>query len=190
METMTKRTICSTLLVLSFGLAGTATLAQDATPGPTTVSAKTNEPRSKAAPAKTHKVWTDDDVSTFRTPADRYAEEKAAKEAAATSATVPATAAAQPAMPNGVKTAPSALSNPKSAEQADNMIAWETRDIDAQVDYLDKIQDQLQIASGAERDHLLSEKARMEGVLAQTQQELKTLRAKKAELEKAKPQNQ
>lgn len=184
MEMMTKRTICGSLLVLSFGLSGMATLAQDATPRPTMVAEKTTEPKSKAAPVKPHKVWTEDDVSIFRTPAAQNAPEKTAD------ATAPATTAAQPTPPNGVKPAANALSNPKSVEQANDMIAWETRDVDAQVDYLHQIQDQLQTASGAERDHLLAEKARMEGVLAQTQQELKLLKSQKTELEKPKPQNQ
>ena len=193
---MTKSTICGSLLVLSFGMSGIATRAQDATPRPTMVSEKTSDQPPKAPPAKTHKVWTDDDVSTLRTPADQYAAEKAAQEEAAAKAKAAGTsdAIAKPATQRVGepihKPSHKALVDPKSVEDADGMIAWETRDIDAQVDYLNKIQDQLQTASGAERDHLLSEKARMEGVLAQTQQEVKTLRAQKAELEKPKPQNQ
>lgn len=183
MEMMTKRTICGSLLVLSFGLSGMVTLAQDATPRPTMVAEKTTDPKPKATPVKAHKVWTEDDVSIFHTPVQN-GEEKSADTAA------PATTAAQPTMPNGVKPAANAFSNPKNVEQADNMIAWETRDVDAQVDYLHQIQDKLQSASGAERDHLLAEKARMEGVLAQTQQEIKMLKTQKAELEKPKPQNQ
>jgi len=191
MNTITRRTICGSLLLLSIGWTGKATLAQVATPRPTTVSEKTTDP-PKPAPAKPHKVWTDDDVTTLRTPADHYAEQKAAQEeAAARAAKAAAPAPAiQPNLPNGVKPAHNALSDPKSTEEADKMIAWESRDVDAQADYLSKIQDQLRTASGPERDHLLTEKARMEGILAQTQQELKTLKTQKVELEKPKPQNQ
>lgn len=187
------RTICGSLLVLSFGLAGKATMAQVATPRPTPVSEKVTDP-PKSAPAKPRKVWTDDDVSTLRTPADRYAEAKAAQEEAAAAAARAKADAAAPAsqgsFPNGVKPAHNALSDPKSTEEADKMITWESRDVDAQRDYLSKIQDQLSTANGSEREHLLAEKARMEGVLAQTQQELKTLKTQKADLEKPKPQNQ
>jgi len=190
MNTFFGRTICGSLLVMIFGLAGKATLAQLATPRPTPVSEKVTDP-PKAAPAKPHKVWTDDDMSTLRTPADRYAEAKAAQEQAAAAAKADAAApTSQPNLPGGVKAAHNALSDPKSAEEANKMITWENRDVDAQRDYLSKIQDQLSTASGPERDHLLAEKARMEGVLAQTQQELKTLKTQKAELEKPKPQNQ
>jgi len=193
MNTIFGRTICGSLLVLSFGLAGKATMAQVATPRPTPVSEKVTDP-PKAAPAKPHKVWTDDDVTTLRTPADRYAEAKAAQaEAAAAEAKTKADAAApaaQMSLANGVKPAHNALSDPKSTAEADKMIAWESRDVAAQSDYLSQIQEQLRTASGPERDHLLAEKARMEGIMAQTQQELKTLKTQKAELEKPKPQNQ
>ena len=189
-----RRTICGPLLVLSFGLAGQATLAQVATPRPTPVSEKVTD-APKAAPAKPHKVWTDDDVSTLRTPADRYADEKDAQDAAAAAAAArakeaSATPAAKPNLPAGVKPAAKALSDPKSTEEADKMIAWQTRDVDAQSEYISKIQEQLSTASGPERDHLLAEKARMEGVLDKTQQELKTLKTQKVELDKPKPQNQ
>lgn len=193
MKTIFGRTICGSLLVLSFGLAGKGAMAQVATPRPTPVSEKVTDP-PKTAPAKPRKVWTDDDVSTLRTPADRYAEAKAAQEEAAAAAAKAKTDAAAPAsqgsLPNGVKPAHGALSDPKSTEEADKMITWENRDMDAQRDYISKIQDQLSTANGPERDHLLAEKARMEGVLAQTQQELKTLKTQKADLEKPKPQNQ
>lgn len=193
MNTICAKTICGSLLVLSFGLAGKATMAQVATPRPTPVSEKVPDP-PKSAPAKPRKVWTDDDVSTLRTPADRYAEAKAAQEEAAAAAAKAKADAAAPAsqgsFPDGVKPAHNALSDPKSTEEADKMIAWESRDVDAQRDYLSKIQDQLSTANGPEREHLLAEKARMEGVLAQTQQELKTLKTQKADLEKPKPQNQ
>jgi hypothetical protein len=193
MTTNFGRTICGSLLVLSFGLAGKATMAQVATPRPTSVSEKVTDP-PKAAPAKPHKVWTDDDVSTLRTPADRYAEGKAQQEeAAAADAKAKADAAApaaQMSLANGVKPAHNALSDPKSVAQADKMIDWETRDVAAQSDYLSQVQEKLRTASGPERDHLLAEKARMEGVLVQTQQELKTLKTQKSDLEKPKPQNQ
>jgi hypothetical protein len=197
MDTIIRRTICGSLLVLSFGMAGKAAQAQVATPRPTSVSEKVTDP-PKAAPAKPHKVWTDDDVTTLRTPADQYADAKASQqeEAAAAAAAAKAkadaakTPAAQPNLPNGVKPAQNALANPKSTEEADKMIAWENRDVDAQAEYINKIQEQLRTASGPERDHLLAEKARMEGVLAKTQEELKALKTQKADLEKPKPQNQ
>lgn len=194
MDTIARRTICGSLLVLSFGITGITTQAQVATPRPTPVSEKVTD-APKAAPAKPKKVWTEDDLGTVRTSADRYADQKTALEeadAAAAAAAKAKQAAATPAaksnLPEGVKLAPKALSDPKSTDEAEKMIAWQNRDVDAQSEYLNKIQDQLSSASGPERDHLLAEKARMEGVLAQTKQELKTLKTQKTELEKPKPQ--
>lgn len=197
MNTIFGRTVCGSLLVLSFGLTGKATMAQVATPRPTQVSEKVTDP-PKAAPAKPHKVWTDDDVSTLRTPAERYAEAKAAQEeAAAAAAKAKADAAAVagnlPAKPTGQPVKPpshKALVDPKSAEEADGMIAWENRDLDTQAEYVRQMQERASSSTGAEREHYLAEKARMESIMAETQQELKTLKTQKADFEKPKPQNQ
>ena len=192
MDMMARKTICGSLLVLSLGLTGKATLAQVATPRPTPVNEKVTDP-PKAAPAKPHKVWTEDDVTTLRTPADQYAAQKAAQEetAARAKAEADATNVNSTAKPTGkpVK-APShqPLVDPKSVEEANGMLAWETRDLDAQADYVRQMQERASNSSGAERDHYLAEKARMEGVMAQTQQEVKALKTQKAELEKPKPQ--
>ena len=192
MDMIAQKTIWASLFVLSFGLTGKATLAQVATPRPTPVSGKVTDP-PKAAPAKPHKVWTDDDVTTLRTPADQYSAEKAAQEeAAATAAKAKAdgakSATAPANYPAGVKPAHAALSDPKSTEEADKMIAWENRDLDAQADYVRQMQECASNSSGAGRDHCLAEKARMEGVMAQTRQEVKNLKTQKTELEKPKPQ--
>ena len=192
MPTIAQKTVWASLLALSFGLTGKATLAQVATPRPTPVSEKVTDP-PKAAPAKPHKVWTDDDVTTLRTPADQYAAQKAAQEeAAAAAATTKADAAksatAPAHYPEGVKPAHAALSDPKSTEEADKMMAWEQRDLDAQSEYIRQMQERASNSSGAEREHYLAEKARMEGVMAQTQQEVKALKTQKDELEKPKPQ--
>jgi hypothetical protein len=193
MYTITQKTIWASLLVLSFGLTGKATLAQVATPRPTPVSEKVTDP-PKAVPAKPHKVWTDDDVTTLRTPADQYAaqrasqEEAAAAAAAKTKADAAKSATAPANYPEGAKPAHAALSDPKSTEEADKMIAWENRDLDAQADYVRQMQECASNSSGSQRDHCLAEKARMEGVMAQTQQEVKALKTQKTDLEKPKPQ--
>ena len=197
MDNITRRTICGSLLVLGFGLAGKATMAQGAMPRPTPVSEKTSD-TPKTAPAKPKKVWTEDDVTTLRTPADQYAEQKAAQEEAAAKAkaAADADAATRNATPQAAKRQPvkppshKALVDPKNVEEADGMIAWENRDADAQSDYIRQMQEKASASSGAEREHYLAEKARMEHVMAQTQQELKALKTQKAELEKPKPQNQ
>jgi len=190
MDTIAQKTIWASLLVVSFGLTGKATLAQVATPRPTPVSEKVTDP-PKAAPARPHKVWTDDDVTTLRTPADQYAAQKAAQEEAAAAKAKAETAKSTTApanYPEGVKPAHAALSDPKSTEEANKMIAWENRDLDAQADYVRQMQECASNSSGSQRGHCLTEKARMEGVMAQTQQEVKALKTQKAELEKPKPQ--
>src|SRR6516225_2313315 len=167
MDMMARKTICGSLLVLSLGLTGKATLAQVATPRPTPVNEKVTDP-PKAAPAKPKKVWTEDDVTTLRTPADQYAEQKAAQEEATAKAkaAAEADAATAKATPQAAKRQPvkppshKALVDPKSLEEADGMISWENRDADAQADYVRQMQERASNSSGAEHDHYLAEKAR------------------------------
>lgn len=186
MKTNIKKTVCSGLLLVGLGLLGKPTPAQDASHGPILVAEETSEVALKAAPAKSHKIWTEDDVASLRTPADQYAEEKAAQEEAAAEAETSTTA--KPTGQPVSRPSHKPLVDPKNPEEADDMIAWENRDIDAQTDYIRQMQEKAASTTGAEREHYLAEKARMEGVLAQTQKELKILKAQKAELEKPKPE--
>ena len=79
----------------------------------------------KKPAAKARKVWTDEDVSSLQTPADAYLEKKQAQDEAA------ARQAAASQQPVAAKSANTAhlplLSNPKTVEDADRMIAWEDR---------------------------------------------------------------
>lgn len=139
--------------------------------------------------AKPHKVWTEDDISSVRTPADQYQEQKDQDAAArvAAKASQPAAAGQAPAETKSTsKAGRAALSNPKSLEDADKYIAWEKRDLDAQVEYLEKLRQQVSEASGDERARLEKELRKAENVLAGTRAELSTLQQQRKTLEKAK----
>lgn len=140
--------------------------------------------KDSSAPKK-HKVWTDDEVSTLRTPEDNYVEQKQAAEAATAAASAAAAqqAKSQPKQEKHVG-GPSALSNPKSADDADRMIAWENRDFDAQQELIDKLRTQLQQASQEDRDLLEKNLSKQIGTLEQIKKERDALAAQKKELEK------
>jgi hypothetical protein len=142
---------------------------------------------SSSAPKK-HKVWTDDEVSTLRTPEDNYVEQKQAAEAASAAAAATAAAAAKQATskPKTEKHVggPPALSNPKSAEDADRMIAWENRDVDAQQELIDKLRTQVEQASPEDRDREEKNLAKQTGILEQIKKERDALMAQKKEFEK------
>lgn len=148
-------TACAAVL---FGAAGSSLRAQDASQ--MAYSPEMEAKASKAAPKKPHKVWTEDNVTSLRTPADNYLDEK--------NAAVEATAAAaakqeKTSKPQALSSAPPALSNPKSTADADRMIAWEERDIAAQEENVDRLRTQLQEAPPEDRDRLqkvLMEKVR------------------------------
>jgi hypothetical protein len=167
-----------------FAANGAPSLAQDSQ---NAKSPQAIAKESSSAPKK-HKVWTDDEVSTLRTPADDYVEQKQAAEAANATAAAAAAAAAELAKskPKSEKHVggPAALSNPKSPDDADRMIAWENRDIDAQQELLDKLRTQLQEASPEDRGQLEKNLAKHIDMLEQTKKERDALTVQKTDLEK------
>jgi hypothetical protein len=183
MELCMKHQIFLTLgsAAMLFAATGAPSLAQDSQ-NATTPQATAKDTSS---PKKARKVWTEDEVSTLRTPEDNYVEQKQAAEAAAAAA---ASAAAQQAKSNpktekhvGV---PSALSNPKSPEDADRMIAWENRDVDAQQELIDKLRTQVEQAGPENREALEKYLAKHIKMLEGTKKERDDLAAQKKELEK------
>jgi hypothetical protein len=183
MELCMKRKIfiafsCAAIL---FAVTGTSSIAQDAQDAkPSQAPAKD----SSAAPKK-HKVWTDDEVSTLRTPEDNYIEQKQAAEAAAAAAAAAAAQQAKstPKSEKHVGAAP-ALSNPKSPQDADRMIAWESRDVDAQQEFIDKERTQVEQAGPENREALEKDLAKHLTMLENTKKERDALAAQKKELEK------
>src|ERR1700692_4248848 len=144
MELCMKRKIFITFgcTAILFAAIGTSSLAQD------TQDAKSSQAPAKDSPSapKKHKVWTDDEVSTLRTPADNYVEQKQAAEAANVAAAAAEQAKSKHKSGQHVG-GPAAWSNPKSPDDADRMIAWENRDVDAQLEYVDTLRTQLEQAS-------------------------------------------
>src|ERR1700693_2220390 len=126
-----------------FAATGTASLAQDA-----------QAPAKDSSAPKKHRVWTDDEVSTLRTPADHYVEQKQAADAATATAAAAAEMAKSKSKSEKVVSGPPRLTNPKSPEDADRMIAWENRDVDAQREYVDTLRTQLEQAAPEERERL------------------------------------
>jgi hypothetical protein len=144
---------------------------------------QTSAPQLKPAP-KPHKVWTEDDLGTIRSRGDITV-------AAAQTPTIPATADASPSPTAPAKTPGStkpvgkaALSNPKTAEDAEGMIAWEQRDIDSQQEFVDRLQTELEQAPPDQREHLQKTLAEHRQSLADTRQEQQALIAQKKLLEK------
>jgi len=174
---------CATLLLAANS---GSSLAQDSQ------TAKSSQAAGEgtSSPKKAHKVWTDEEVSTLRTPEDNYVQQKQAAEAAAAAA---ATAAAQqakstPKSEKHVGGAP-ALSNPKSPEDADRMIAWENRDVDAQQELIDKVRTQVEQATPETRDALEKDLAKHIKMLEDTKKERDALVTQKKELiKKASPE--
>jgi hypothetical protein len=183
MEPRMKHRIFLTLgcAALLFATTGTTSLAQDSQ-DPKSPQGTAKD--SSSAPKK-HKVWTDDEVSSLRTPQDNYIEQKQAAEAAtaAAAAAVAQQAKSTPKSEKHVGAAP-ALSNPKSPEDADRMIAWENRDVDAQQEFIDKLRTQLEQASPEDRDHLENNLAKHIQMLEQTKKERDALVTQKKELQK------
>jgi hypothetical protein len=173
MELCMKHQIFLTLrcAAVLFVVTGTSSFAQDS-----------QAPAKDSSVPKKHKVWTDDEVSTLRTPADDYVEQKQAAEAA-TAAAAAEMAKSKPKTEKAVA-GPPRLSNPKSPEDADDMIAWENRDVDAQTEYVDKLRTQLEQASPEEREQLEKKLTQRMQIVEDIKKERDGLVAQKKELEK------
>jgi chromosome segregation ATPase len=76
------------------------------------------------------------------------------------------------------------LSNPKSPADADRMIAWENRDVDAQQELIDTLRTQLEQATPENRDQLDKSLTSHLKMLEDTKKERDALASQKKELEK------
>ena len=145
---------------------------------PATVNSTDRLPQGGKSVMKSHKVWTEDDISAMRTPAD---EDRLQKEV---NAAKPATdsEAAKRTEPAAKERSP--FSNPKSVAEAEKYIAWDQRDLDSQLEYVERLRAQARQASGDERAKLEKELQRRENIVAGVRQELDTLQRQKRALEK------
>ena len=133
-------------------------------------------------PAKARKVWTNEDVSSLQAPADAYIEKKQAQEEAAAKQ---AAASQQPGPAKSANTPhPPLLSNPKTAQEADQMIAWEQRDIDAQEEDLARLRKQLEEAPPSDKERVQKLVEQHIRILDETRKEQEGLKAQRKALEK------
>src|SRR5579864_3449103 len=135
---------------------------------------------AKPAPPKTTtKVWSDDDLTSLRSPADVYKEEKEAQTAQAAAAAKPA-ATAKP----GESPAWSKVWTIKTPADAQKAIDWDNRDIAAQQQYADRLKNQLDTAPADQRDHLQQTLNHELEVIASTVKERDGIAAQQKQLEK------
>lgn len=174
--------------VVFFALSGTAGVpaagyAQEAT---RTLQAQgSSRDETKSETSKQRKIWTDDDLSSLRTAADKFViekeEEEAKKAAEAARAALPCPNKTRPAAaapPGG----PPALTDPKSADEADKMIAWESRDIQAQEETVARTQKELDAAPPDQREALRKTLQELTQTLEETRKEAQVLQLKKESL--------
>jgi hypothetical protein len=133
--------------------------------------------RQKPA-SNSHKVWTNDDLGSVRRPADIYVDAKYTQ--AAETDGSKQSAAAKPAK----HVAAPALSNPKTVEDADKMIAWEKRDVDAQTEFVEQLKKQIEEAPPEDKERLKKLLQERIQILADTRAEMETLVGQKKELQK------
>jgi formate-dependent nitrite reductase cytochrome c552 subunit len=166
--------VLGTILALCGGA-----LAQDNS----SASTQSNSASKKAPNAKPKKTWTDDDVASLHSPADSYRDQKQAQMQSAGDAKNPASAQETSASKE-LRDKPPLLSDPKTVESADKMIAWEDRDIAAQQEFVARLKTQLETAAPEDRDHLQELIVERQKIIADTRAERDGLVAKKKGLEK------
>ena len=171
-----------TASTLVFALAGAAQAQSASQTTDNTRPAKKQKPAAKTAP----KVWTEDNISTVRTQADKVIDASDRQQQAANDAAAAAQDAAQkqpsgdPAKP--VKKAP--LSQAKSAEDAQAKIEWEKRDIRGQEEYIASLEGRLSSATPQERAHLQQLIVLHKQYIVDTQKEMQGLEEQKRNFQK------
>jgi hypothetical protein len=146
---------------------------------------KTTPAQSQKPASKPHKVWTEDNLSTVRTPADTYIEVKDRQAAStATAASGQAASEKQPAANSQKPSKTPPLSHAKSVEDADFKIGWEKRDIQGQEEYLATMQQRLDQAPPDQKEHIQKLIEQHKQILADTQNELKGLEDQKKDFQK------
>jgi len=154
-----------------------------------------SEPQKKNAAAsqsqkpapKPHKVWTEDNLSTVRTPADNYVEAKDRQSTSTTAANASAltqTATEKPGANSQKPAKTPPLAHAKSAEDADFKIEWEKKDIQGQEEYLVRMQGELEQAPPDQREHIQKLIEQHKQILADTRNELKGLEEQKKDFQK------
>jgi len=186
MGEMMKNTSLVRAMLLAGAVLGSAALAcgQD-TSGQ---ADQKNAARQQRAASKPHKVWTDDDLGTLhRSPGVTVAQahpESEMPKAQGGPDSAPAADAKKPASKSALKTGPDALAHPKTTDDAEKMIAWEQRDIDAQQEFVDRMQDQIEHAPADQKEHLQKVLTERQQTLADTRREQQQLIADKKLLQK------
>jgi hypothetical protein len=175
------------ILVFAAGFAAAPGPGSAQETAPSSQPAASAKSESKPSPQKVHKVWTNDDLGSVRSPADTYTAEKEAQASTTPPAAKPASSNDTPAPATPHSGGPPALTNPKSVTEADSMIAWEGRDIEAQQGTIAQLQKQLDAAPPEQREALQKSLQQRMQILAETQKELEALQAKKESLQKPSP---
>ncbi len=168
-------------IVIAFSVAAQA----QSEPQKVTKPAQTKQQKPATA-AKTHKVWTEDDISTVRTQADRFIDasdrqRQAATEAATAQEASEKQAVSSPAKPPAKKPP---LSQAKSVDDAEAKIGWEKRDIQGQEEYIAGLEQRLPSATPEERAHLQQLIATHKQYIVESQKEMQGLEEQKRNFQK------
>lgn len=136
-------------------------------------------------PKKPRKVWTNDDFSSAGAPSSAAADQPqhASANASPKQDSHDAKPDAQSPPPGG----PPALSDPKTIDEADKMIAWEDRDIAAQQETVAGLQKELEDAPPERKAAIQQTLQQHQRVLNETRQEKQALIEKKEKLLENRP---
>jgi hypothetical protein len=168
-------------LVSAALLSASLTYAQDAGKQ----SGQASSPaRQQKRPSKPHKVWTDDDLGSMRSRGDITVAAAQNPIMPKAEGDNPPAAPAKTTSAAGLPKGKAVLSNPKTTDEADNMIAWEQRDIDSQQEFVDRLQTEIEQAPPDQKERLQKSLAEHQRDLADTRQEQQGLIAQKKMLQK------
>ena len=186
---MRNRALLRAAAVSTMAIAFSAAAHAQSEPQKVTKPAKSQAKQQKpATAAKAHTVWTEDNISSVRTPADVLIEAKD-RQATAQATQAAGDAAAQPASGKQLAANPSKptkappLSQAKSVEDAEAKIAWEQRDIQGQEETIANLEERLASATPEERAHLQELIQQHRQYIAESRKEMQGLQEQKKNLQ-------
>lgn len=171
-----------TIVVAGFSAFLGCSIAAQQTPQPTQEAPRTKKPAAKPAPRNAHKVWSNDNIATLRTPEDKYVEAKVASPVAPAAQPPTPAVTSTPSVPTAsaapVKSAalPStSIKLPDTIEKTQQVIRENTQDIHDAEDRLRQLKSELTATPEPQKTQKQAEIERTAKLIADAEADLKTL---------------
>lgn len=161
------------ILAAGFSLSAACSMAAQQTPQPTQAALRPKPPTAKSAPKKAHKVWSNDNIATLRTPEDEHLDATQAPSPAQPTVPAASTAPNSPAKPAAQPS--TSIKLPETVEKTEQAIRENTQDIRDAEDRLRQLESELTVTPEPQKTQKQAEIKRSEKLIEDAEADLKIL---------------